>query len=309
MSDETKQLCSNAYTCEWCGAYSTIRTCSGCKEARYCGKSCQASHWAEHRGLCQQIQAEREKKENRKNLGLALWDASFLGKAPEVRILLASGADPRYRLEEGECKGIFPLLVASQFGHVDVIQAFVAGGADPNQVGGEFSSSSLYVAAQFNQPRSIAALVRAGAAVNLASSEGCTPLNMAVQEGNREAVVALLVARAAVNVAIDQGVSPLSYAAQLRHVEILKLLLRAKAEVDQASINVYTPLMIAAFQGHLACVDRLLAGGANVHHKNNDGFSALDQTTHFKHTAVEAVLRAHLAKQEEQRSGTGAPRT
>ena len=140
MSDETKQLCSNAYTCEWCGAYSTIHTCSGCKEARYCGKSCQASHWAEHRGLCQQIQAEREKKENRKNLGLALWDASFLGKAPEVRILLASGADPRYRLEEGECKGIFPLLVASQFGHVDVIQAFVAGGADPNQVGGEFSS-------------------------------------------------------------------------------------------------------------------------------------------------------------------------
>ena len=74
MSDETKQLCSNAYTCEWCGAYSTIHTCSGCKEARYCGKSCQASHWAEHRGLCQQIQAEREKKENRKKLKLPRLD-------------------------------------------------------------------------------------------------------------------------------------------------------------------------------------------------------------------------------------------
>ena len=132
---------------------------------------------------------------------------------------------------------------------------------------------------------------------------------MAVQEGNREAVVALLVARAAVNVAIDQGVSPLSYAAQLGHVEILKLLLRAKAEVDQAGICGGTPLMVAAFQGQPACVELLLAGGANVHYKSNDGFSALDCATLCKHTAVEAVLRAHLAKQEEQRSGTGAPRT
>jgi hypothetical protein len=128
MSDETKQLCSNAYTCEWCGAYSTIHTCSGCKEARYCGKSCQASHWAEHRGLCQQIQAEREKKEKRKKLGEALCDASLSGKAPEVRILLASGADPRYRVEEGQFKGLFPLYAASQKGHVEVIQALVAAG-------------------------------------------------------------------------------------------------------------------------------------------------------------------------------------
>ena len=150
MSDETKQLCSNAYTCEWCGAYSTIHTCSGCKEARYCGKSCQASHWAEHRGLCQQIQAERAKKENRKKLGEALHKASFLGKAPEVRILLASGADPRYRVEEGQNKGYFPLYAASQEGHVEVIQALVAAGADPNQVGGELTLSSLYIAAQFN---------------------------------------------------------------------------------------------------------------------------------------------------------------
>jgi ankyrin repeat protein len=191
MSDETKQLCSNAYTCEWCGAYSTIHTCSGCKEARYCGKSCQASHWAEHRGLCQQIQAERAKKENRKKLGEALCDASLRGKAPEVRTLLASGADPWYRVEEGQNKGYFPLYAASQEGHVEVIQALVAAGADPNQVGGELTLSSLYVAAQFNQPRAIAALARAGADVNLASSQGCTPLNIAVQRGNREAVVAL----------------------------------------------------------------------------------------------------------------------
>ena len=300
MSDEPKELCSNADTCDWCGAYSTTDRCSGCREARYCGKRCQASHWAEHKGLCLQIRAEREKKERRKELGVALYDASIRGRAPEVRSLLLSGADPRYRVEEGQYKGYFPLIAASQEGHVEVIEVLVAAGADPNQVGGPFSVSSLFVAAQFNQPRAIAALVKANADVNLASSQGCTPLNFAVQKGNKEAVVALLVARAAVNIANSQGASPLFYAAHLGHVDILKLLLRAKVEVDQADIDGDTPLMIAARNGDLACVELLLAGGANVHHKSNKGFTALGAAIHFNQPAVEAILRAHIAKLEAE---------
>ena len=296
MSDEPKELCSNADTCDWCGAYSTTDRCSGCREARYCGKRCQASHWAEHKGLCLQIRAEREKKERRKELGEALYSASLNGKAPEVRSLLLSGADPRYRVEDVKCKGYFPLLAASQNSHVEVIEVLVAAGADPNQVGGPFSTSSLYTAAAHNQPRAIAALVKANADVNLASSQGCTPLNKAVQEGNKEAVVALLVARAAVNIANDEVVSPLYYAAQFGHVDILKLLLRAKAEVDQADIDGVMPLMAAARNGHLACIELLLAGGANVHHKNNKGATALDYAIHFKQPAVEAILRAHIAQ-------------
>ena len=118
-------------------------------------------------------------------------------------------------------------------------------------------------------------------------------------------MVALLVARAAVDVATDQGASPLFYAAQFGHVEILKLLLRAKAEVDQAGICGGTP-QVAAFQAQPACVDLLLAGGANVHHKGDDGLSALDHATDFKHTAVEAVLRAHIVKQEAEAQAEAA---
>ena len=84
-----------------------------------------------------------------------------------------------------------------------------------------------------------------------------------------------------------------------------KLLLRAKAEVDQAGIYGDTPLIVAAANGHLACVELLLAGGANVHHKGNDGLSALD-CTHCKHTAVEAALREHIAKQEAEAEAEAA---
>ena len=61
--------------------------------------------------------------------------------------------------------------------------------------------------------------------------------------------------------------------------------------------------MVAAANGHLACVELLLAGGANVYHKNNNGHTALDWATHYKHTAVEAVLRSHIAKQEAEAAG------
>ena len=43
-----------------------------------------------------QIQAEREENVKRKQLGESLYNASFYGNVPEVRRLLALGADARY---------------------------------------------------------------------------------------------------------------------------------------------------------------------------------------------------------------------
>ena len=87
--------------------------------------------------------------------------------------------------EEGKLKGLFPLFVASEQGFVEVMQALLDAGADVNHVGGEFSSSSLYQAAAFNQPQAIALLVRAGGDVNLATSQGGTPLIAAAQQGHK----------------------------------------------------------------------------------------------------------------------------
>ena len=101
-------------------------------ESKYCSKECQELNWRDHKGLCLQIKAEREEKEKCKKLGEALVKASGLGHLPEVRRLLALGADARYEVEEGKFKGFFPLAVASVNGHVDVIEALVAGGADPS---------------------------------------------------------------------------------------------------------------------------------------------------------------------------------
>jgi len=225
-------------------------------------EECQKLNWRDHKGLCLQIKAEREAREKRKQLGEALADASDRGDLPYVRRLLALGADARYEVEEGEYKGCFPFAVTSMKGHVDVIEALVAGGADLNQVEGELSSSSLYMAAQCNHPRAIAALVRAGANINLAGSDGFTPLSRAAFKGRREALVALLVARAAVNVANNNGISPRYYAAQEGHVDILKLLIKAKGDVNQCEKEGgSSPLMFALSKGLVEAVELLLSNG------------------------------------------------
>ena len=45
-------------------------------------------------------------------------------------------------------------------------------------------------------------------------------------------------------------------------------------------------------------VELLLLNGADVHHKNSRGHTALDAAIDCNHPAVEAVLRAHIAKLE-----------
>ena len=86
-----RKICSVADTCDYCGQYSTTKKCSGCKEARYCTPACQKSHWPDHKLLCRQIQAERDKKARRRELGEKLIKASFDGNLLSVRMLLASG--------------------------------------------------------------------------------------------------------------------------------------------------------------------------------------------------------------------------
>ena len=78
-------------------------------------------------------------------------------------------------------------------------------------------------------------------------------------------------------------------------MEILKLLIKAKGDVNQREkVGGASPLIIASTNGLVEAVELLLSNGADVHFKNIIGHTALDAAIHFKHPAVEAVLRAHL---------------
>jgi ankyrin repeat protein len=56
--------------------------------------------------------------------------------------------------------------------------------------------------------------------------------------------------------------------------------------------------MIASHQGQVESVKILLSAGDDALHKADKGATALDLAIHFKYSAVEAVLRAHIANLE-----------
>ena len=58
----------------------------------------------------------------------ALLMASQFGHVDVVQALLAKGADVNAK----DSRGLTALMMASQFGHVDVVQALIAKGADVN---------------------------------------------------------------------------------------------------------------------------------------------------------------------------------
>ena len=288
---------------------------------------CQASHWEDHKDYCQVLVRRRE-------LGVALYVASRDGEEQKVPLLVSLGAEVGYKLEEQPNLGYFPLLTASFQGQEKVVRALLKAGAKPNQRGGQYSCSALFAAAQNNFPRIACILLAGGADINLANYQGGTPLYIACynnkldvvkllvrarginvnqcheggwsplliasHEGHAEVVSVLLEAvNIDVNLATSDGSTPLYIACQANSLDVVKLLVRARGiNVNQCMEDGFSPLHIASQEGHAEVVSVLLTAGSDVHLKTDEGDTALVAAIYFKHTAVMALLLAHIAKQE-----------
>jgi hypothetical protein len=104
------------------------------------------------------------------------------------------------------------LTRAVRDGDVAAVRALCARGADPNQMSGGNGWTLLLHAVHRNQLGTAAALLDAGADVNLPSSKRLTPLMMAAGYGNRE-MVALFLRHGANPRAVDlDGLTALDYA-------------------------------------------------------------------------------------------------
>lgn len=102
--------------------------------------------------------------------------------------------------------GISLLYIAACQGHLDVVKALIAAGANLNQQADK-GISSLFIAAQQGHLDVVNALIAAGADVFLNREDGCSPLVMAVQMGHIEVVKLLIAAGADVSLALTDILS------------------------------------------------------------------------------------------------------
>lgn len=280
-----------------------------------------------------------------------LHDAADFGRVDAARILLAHGADPEardrygraplhYAAREGHPElvtflvergadpdvgdrgGRTPLMEAvsgvspeTREERFRVAQVLLAAGALPDQPDRGSRRSALHAAAgPQGDPGFVGLLLDHGARVDLADSQGETPLHQAVSAGSLESVRLLLDAGADPN-AGSRG-TPLAAAAYAGQLEIARLLVERGADVGRTGPESplpwgSAPLELAVLGGdpgeeadRLEIATFLADGGAEVDARGEDGRTLLHATAETGQLAWARFLLDHGAE-VDARDGAG----
>ncbi len=146
--------------------------------------------------------------------------AADRGRGEVVRLLLRRGAAAD-AADEG---GWTALIWASAGGHLDIVEALLASGADVNHILSDKKAGALHLAAQNGHANVVRALLGRGAAVNAADSRNATALHLAANKGHAEVVRFLLDHGADVNARLRSGATALELAESNRHRRVVEIL-------------------------------------------------------------------------------------
>lgn len=164
----------------------------------------------------------------------ALCAAAAAGAESAVAELLRAGADP----DRTDAIGRSPLRIAARSGNADCVRAILAAGADPN-LADSSGDAPLNWAARFAGPDVVDELLKAGADANALGGTGCRPLQLAV--GRPANVAALLRADADPNGASSSGTTALHEAAKEGSMDSCRLLVEAGANLAARASDGRTP--------------------------------------------------------------------
>jgi ankyrin repeat protein len=190
------------------------------------------------------------------------------GHLRAVETLLGCKADPNLVIDTGRrriCQ-ISPLIQAIRNDRVDIVQALLFGGADPDDWAPDFfhctTPSPLIVAARVGNIPIAKLLLEYSASID-ESSCNQNPLIASTYAGNTDMTRFLVERGADVNLqAPSGGATAIYYAAEQGHIKPLKVLLTAGASPDE---TIYRPPIFAAVQNNQIDAALLLAiWGANV---------------------------------------------
>ncbi|MBL8901030.1 MAG: ankyrin repeat domain-containing protein [Planctomycetes bacterium] len=149
-----------------------------------------------------------------------------------------------------------------------LVKALLAAGADPNERD-EDGIPAISYAASTPCSASVAVILRslleAGVSVEVRDQQECTPLWHASDAGNLEAVEFLLSAGARVNARDFHGGTPLHAAARCDEPEVSRLLKAGGADLESIDDDGCTPLLIACQFGTVWMIETLRELGADLH--------------------------------------------
>ncbi len=151
----------------------------------------------------------------------SLLQAAVRGDVNDATVAL--GRDP-----EAVCRpnaeGFYPIHLAAERGHSEVIRVLLRAGADVNTPHPTVQATPLQYAAMHGHLDAVRTLLAAGARVDPVDSHGLTPLMWAAWKGHVQVVQELLKHGADVHCKTKTGWTALRYAEQKGHAQVAELL-------------------------------------------------------------------------------------
>ncbi|KAJ7310860.1 ankyrin repeat-containing domain protein [Mycena albidolilacea] len=211
--------------------------------------------------------------------------ASYYGHAEIVSFLLEKGANVN---AAGGRYGSSLQAAAAQ-GHTEIVGVRLEKGADVNAAGG-FYGSSLYAAAARGHIETVSILLEKGANINVAGGRHGSLLQIAAAQGHTDFVSILLEKGVNINAAGGRDGSSLQIAADRGHTEIVSILLEKGADVNAVGGRYESSLQIAAAGGYTEIVSILLEKGANINAVGGRYESSLQIAAARGHTEIVSIL-------------------
>ncbi|MEM7406092.1 MAG: ankyrin repeat domain-containing protein [Pseudomonadota bacterium] len=171
---------------------------------------------------------------------------AVMARDVERLVAMSDDLDPAWL--DAANAGMTPVMQASSFGDVEMVETLLRFGADPNKRGSA-SRTALQYAAEKNRLRVARALVSAGADVDGADVSGLTPLIMAADRGYTDFGLLMLESGANVNATMKNGWTALLDAGRRGNLTLARELLARGADAN-ARVNGNSPLRLAEQNGH-----------------------------------------------------------
>lgn len=230
-----------------------------------------------------------------------MW-AALMGRKKAVELLLQAGADinivdkngntvftrinkvkiksfPQLNTELVDEYGLTPLHLAAMHNDVNLIQALIKQGMDPNIVNQKNRETPLMRAAILGANQAIKALLKSGANIHLKDANGNTALMWAVSSKDFPKTVRLLLKNGArIDEKRNDGLTPLMWAAKLGLIKSVKVLLENGANPNLLDNQGKTAFAWAIDGEHAEIAHILLKSGASA-----------PNTNMLRHTPITAI--------------------